>query len=68
MLVGKLNDVKLKDSLSLMPMNTVLINFDGMFEAYGVFLDGVLGYEFLKQKRTIINYKKEKLYFVAYPN
>ena len=67
-LVGKLNDVKLKDSLSLMPMNTVLINFDGMFDAYGVFLDGVLGYEFLKQKRTIINYKKKKLYFVAYPN
>ena len=67
-LVGKMNDIKLKDSLSLMPMNTVLTNFDGMYDAYGVFLDGVLGYEFLKQKRTIINYKKEKLYFVAYPN
>lgn len=67
-LVGKLNDVKLKDSFDLMPMNTILINFDGMFEAYGVFLDGVLGYEFLKQKRTIINYKKKKLYFVEYPN
>ena len=66
-LVGKLNDVKLKDSFDLMPMNTILINFDGMFDAYGVFLDGVLGYEFLKQKRTIINYKKKKLYFVDYP-
>lgn len=67
-LVGKLNNLKLKDSLSLMPMNTVLINFTGMYDAYGAFLDGVLGYEFLRQKRTIINYRKEKLYFLAYPN
>ncbi len=67
-LVGKLNNVSIKKSFSLMPMNTVLINFDGMHDAYGVFLHGVLGYEFLRQKRTIINYKKEKLYFVDYPN
>lgn len=67
-LVGKLDNVSLKNSFSLMPMNTILINFDGMHNAYGVFLDGVLGYEFLRQKRTIINYKKEKLYFVDFPN
>jgi len=30
-------------------------------------LDGILGYEFFAQKRTIINYKKEKLYFIDYP-
>lgn len=67
-LVGKLNNVSVNKSFMLMPMNTVLINFNGMHDAYGVFLDGVLGYEFLRQKRTIINYRKEKLYFVDYPN
>ena len=67
-LVGKLNNVKIKNSFSLAPMNTVLINFGGMHDAYGVYLDGVLGYEFFRQKRTIINYKKEKLYFIDFPN
>lgn len=66
-LVGKFNDVILANGMQLMPMNTVLINFTHMQEAYGVYLDGVLGYEFLRQKRTIINYQKRKLYFVDYP-
>jgi hypothetical protein len=38
-----------------------------MNEAFGTSLDGVLGYEFFKQKRTIINYQKQKLYFINYP-
>ena len=56
--------------INITPKGTgdILINFDGMHNAYGVYLDGVLGYEFLRQKRTIINYKKEKLYFVDFPN
>jgi hypothetical protein len=38
-----------------------------MYEVFGTQLDGILGYEFFKYKRTIINYKKEKLYFINYP-
>ena len=38
-----------------------------MNEAFGTNLDGILGYEFFAQKRTIINYQKEKLYFINYP-
>lgn len=67
-LVGKLNNVKLDGSESLMPMTTVLTNLSGMYETYGTMLDGVIGYEFLRQKRTVINYKKEKLYFIDFPN
>lgn len=66
-LVGKFNDVILANGMPLMSMNTILINFTHMQEAYGVYLDGVLGYEFFRQKRTIINYKKKKLYFVEFP-
>ncbi len=65
-LVGKLNNVTL-DADELMPMTTVLTNLSGMSAAYGTSLDGVMGYEFLRQKRTIINYKKKKLYFIDFP-
>ncbi|GAL89932.1 hypothetical protein [Jejuia pallidilutea] len=66
-LAGKLHRVKLKDNIYFGPMYTVLTNLNQMNEAFGVALDGILGYEFFAQKRTIINYKKEKLYFIDYP-
>lgn len=66
-LVGKLEKVVLNDRIYLEWMNTILIDFNGMYEAYGTMLDGVLGYEFFRQKRTIINYKKRMLYFVDFP-
>ncbi|WP_248722795.1 retropepsin-like aspartic protease [Seonamhaeicola sp. ML3] len=66
-LAGKLHRVKLSNSIYFGPMYTVLTNLNKMNEAFGTSLDGVLGYEFFAQKRTIINYKKEKLYFVNYP-
>ncbi len=66
-LVGKLGRVKLKDAILFAPMATVLTNLNKMNEAFGTSLDGIMGYEFFKQKRTIINYQKEKLYFVNYP-
>ncbi|NAS30831.1 hypothetical protein GTQ40_07605 [Flavobacteriaceae bacterium R38] len=66
-LVGKLRRVKLSETVYVGPMNTILTNLRKMNEAYGIALDGVLGYEFLKYKRTIINYKKKKLYFVENP-
>ena len=66
-LAGKLYRVKLNEITYLGPMNTIITNLERMNEAFGVNLDGVLGYEFFAQKRTIINYKKEMLYFIDYP-
>lgn len=67
-MAGKLYRVKLTDKIYFAPMETLLTNLNQMNEAFGTSLDGVLGYEFFRQQRTIINYKKEKLYFVEYPN
>jgi hypothetical protein len=66
-LAGKLYKVKLNDSIYFGPMKTVLTNLRKMNTAFGTNLDGVLGFEFFVQKRTIINYRKKKLYFIAYP-
>ncbi len=66
-MAGKLFKVKLSKTVYFGPMNTVLTNLNKMNEAFGTDLDGVLGYEFFQQKRTIINYQKEKLYFVSSP-
>ncbi|MCF1192363.1 retropepsin-like domain-containing protein [Mangrovimonas sp. AS39] len=66
-LAGKLHLVKLTDQIYFGPMDTILTNLSQMNEAFGVDLDGILGYEFFRQKRTIINYQKEKLYFVLDP-
>ncbi|MGC6430809.1 MAG: hypothetical protein ACON5F_07190 [Jejuia sp.] len=66
-LAGKLHRVKLSESIYFGPMYTVLTNLGQLNEAFGTQLDGILGYEFFAQKRTIINYKKEKLYFIDYP-
>lgn len=44
-------------------MRTLLTNLDEMGENFGVRLDGFLGYEFLHTRRTLINYKRKKLYF-----
>ena len=66
-LAGKLYRVKLTDNIYFEPMTTILTNLNKMNEAFCTSLDGVMGYEFLRQKRTIINYKKEKLYFINYP-
>ncbi|MDD7887667.1 hypothetical protein [Flavivirga sp. 57AJ16] len=66
-LAGKLHRVKLSKTIYFGPMLTVLTNLNKMNEAFGTQLDGILGYEFFAQKRTIINYQKEKLYFINYP-
>lgn len=66
-LAGKLYRVKLSDSIYFGPMKTVLTNLRKMNSAFGTNLDGVLGFEFFAQKRTIINYKKRKLYFIKQP-
>ena len=66
-IVGKLHRVRLSETIFFGPMDTVLSNFTRVNEAFGTDLDGILGYEFFKHKRTIINYQKEKLYFINYP-
>lgn len=66
-LAGKLYGFRMNERLGVGPMYTIVTNLRKMREAYGTSVDGVLGYEFLKYKRTIINYKKEKLYFINSP-
>ncbi|MGB5943486.1 MAG: hypothetical protein WBG71_11450 [Leeuwenhoekiella sp.] len=66
-LAGNLFRVKLNDSIYFGPMRTLIANLGAMEAAFGVRLDGILGYEFFAQKRTIINYQKEMLYFIDYP-
>lgn len=66
-MAGNLHRVKLSKTIYFGPMLTVLTNLEKMNDAFGTQVDGVLGYEFFAQKRTIINYQKEKLYFINYP-
>lgn len=65
-MVGELNGLSL-DSLKLKGMQTILTNLNYAYEAFGTRIDGVLGYEFFLDHRTIINYKKEMLYVVKHP-
>ena len=66
-LAGNLYRVRLSNSIFFGPMKTVVADLNNLKEAFGTKIDGVLGFEFFKQKRTIINYKKQKLYFIDYP-
>jgi len=66
-MAGKLYRVKLNDSIYFGPMKTVLTNLRQMNSAFSTNLDGILGFEFFAQQRTIINYKKRKLYFIKFP-
>ncbi|WP_298420641.1 hypothetical protein [uncultured Kordia sp.] len=66
-LAGKLYNFRMSETQGVGPMYTVVTNLRKMREAYGTSVDGVLGYEFLKYKRTIINYQKQKLYFIKSP-
>ncbi|WP_430413073.1 hypothetical protein [Kordia sp.] len=66
-LAGKLYNFRMSETQGVGPMYTIVTNLRKMREAYGTSVDGVLGYEFLKYKRTIINYQKQKLYFIKSP-
>lgn len=44
-------------------MRTLLTNMHTFNRAYRTRLDGLIGYEFLCVRRTLINYKKKKMYF-----
>lgn len=66
-LYGNLFRVKLNDKTYFGPMKTIITNLYNMNKAFGTNLDGILGYDFFAQKRVILNYKKEQLYFIKYP-
>jgi hypothetical protein len=44
-------------------MNTLLTSLDEINASFGTTAMGVLGYEFINNKRVLINYPKRKLYF-----
>lgn len=66
-LYGDLFRIKLSDKTYFGPMKTLFTSLYNMNKAFGTNLDGILGHDFFAQKRVIINYKKEKLYFINYP-
>lgn len=63
-LAGVMNDVNCGSQYS-QKMNTLLTSMDEINSSFGVNLQGVLGYEFLKTRRVLINYQKRKLYFFS---
>lgn len=61
-LAGVLNNVQVGHQFTN-KMNTLLTSLDDINTSFGTTADGVLGYEFLKSRRTLINYTKRKIYF-----
>jgi len=61
-LAGVLQDVKCGKQYEE-KMNTLFTSLDAINEGFEVQADGVMGYEFLKTRRTLINYKLRKIYF-----
>lgn len=64
---GNLHRLKLNNKNYFGPMKTILTNLSNLNKAFGTELDGILGHDFFAQKRVIINYKKQELYFIKYP-
>lgn len=62
---GNLNQVKIGNQFSEQ-MRTLLTSLSEMSFNFGIRLDGIIGYEFLSSRRTLINYKRKKLFFFAY--
>jgi hypothetical protein len=63
-LAGVLNNVECGNQYSV-KMNTLLTSLDDINSSFEVDVEGVLGYEFLKNRRVLINYQKRKLYFFS---
>lgn len=57
---GTLSGMRLAE-VPLAPMQTALMRLDHMSEAYGVQVDGMLGYELLKQGVLRLNFRKGEL-------
>lgn len=63
-LAGVMNEVYCGNQYSE-KMNTLLTSLDEINQSFDVNVQGVLGYEFLKKRRILINYQKRKLYFFS---
>jgi hypothetical protein len=61
-LAGTLSDVSCGNQ-RMASMNTLLTSLDEINGSFGISVHGVIGYEFLKERRMMINYAKGKLYF-----
>ncbi len=59
--VGMLHHFKLNGQ-EFPPMRTLLNNLDHMRKSLGIWLDGLLGHEFLRNRRILINYQQRRLY------
>jgi len=55
-------------NVSLKNMQTIITQLDDMGEAYGVAIDGMLGYEFFSRGKVIINIPKKELKFRLFDN
>ncbi len=64
-LAGNLKEVQIGNQFSEQ-MRTLLTSLSEMNVNFGIRLDGIIGYEFLSSRRTLINYKRKKLFFFAY--
>lgn len=45
-------------------MRTLITNLEDLRRIYQTKVDGVLGFEFLRPRRTVINYKRKKVFFL----
>ena len=64
-LAGEMKGIEL-EHIQCKTMRTLLTNLSDLNRVYGFHVKGLIGYEFLGNRRTIINYKKQKLYFLAW--
>lgn len=61
-LAGELKSVKVGNQYAE-SMRTLLTSLSDMNVNFGMRIDGVMGYEFLVDRRTLINYTRKKLFF-----
>lgn len=61
-LAGTLSDVKCGKQWNG-SMRTLLTSMDHLNTLFGMQVHGVLGFEYLRPRRTLINYKRQKLFF-----
>ncbi len=61
-LAGILTDVHCSDQIEKR-MNTLLTSLDEINAAFEIQADGVIGFEFFKTRRTLINYTTRTIYF-----
>lgn len=66
-LYGSMKELFIGD-ISLQNMQTVITQLEDMGEAYGVSIDGMLGYEFFSRGKVILNIPKKELKFRLFDN